>query len=115
MSDMIDVARRVLQIEAQAISALADRVDAWIVTRARSERGADPDALIEILRTLSNAPASSAATPEAAYAEARRRATAGSRVVVFGSFQIVGPVMAALELYSDPSLSGNTSAKWTGV
>jgi len=97
------------------LAPLASLVDEWIVTRARSERGADPATLLEALRDISTAPAVSAATPEAACAAARRRARAASRVVVYGSFQVVGPVMAALELYSEPSTSGSTSAKWTGV
>jgi dihydrofolate synthase/folylpolyglutamate synthase len=100
---------------AAILAALAPHVDEWIVTRARSERGADPDALVEVLRDLSAGRVSAAATPEAACAAARARAMPGDRVVVFGSFQIVGPVMAALELYSEASSSGNTSAKWTGV
>jgi dihydrofolate synthase/folylpolyglutamate synthase len=100
---------------ADVLAPLVGQVDEWIVTRAQSERAADPESLVEILSELSVAPTSTAPTPETACAAARASAVAGSRIVVFGSFQIVGPVMAALELYSGASSSGNTSAKWTGV
>ena len=47
--------------------------------------------------------------------DARLRAAPGDRVVVFGSFYLVGPALSALGLYSAPSQSGDVSAKWTGV
>ena len=100
---------------ADVFAPLVGHIDEWIVTRADSERAADPESLVEILSELSVSPVSTAPTPERACAAACASAATGSRIVVFGSFQIVGPVMAALELYSGASSSGNTSAKWTGV
>ena len=49
-----------------------------------------------------------------ACAMATREASTGDRIVTFGSFQIVGPAMAALAIYFPPS-SGEDSAKWTGA
>jgi dihydrofolate synthase/folylpolyglutamate synthase len=76
-------------------------VDEWLATQAETERAAEPQALISALEAL-EALGGGAARPvdnavlagEIAAAEAQP----GDRIVVFGSFQIVGPVMAALKL-----------------
>ncbi|HSG65160.1 MAG TPA: bifunctional tetrahydrofolate synthase/dihydrofolate synthase [Gammaproteobacteria bacterium] len=77
------------------IGPLEGLVDLWLVTRAATERACAPAALLDTLAELGCAPAR-----EVPLADARALAAAaaepGDRVVVFGSFQVVGPVMAAL-------------------
>ena len=94
-------------------SPLRSVVDQWLVTHAGGERGARPEALIAVLGAGSAASACSDAA--AACERARRGAAPGDRVVVFGSFYLVGPAMSALGLYSTASQPGDVSAKWTGV
>ena len=88
-------------------------VDHWLLTHAGGDRGAAPEALAAAL-----APVSAATIhPDAAQAweSAGRRAEPGDRVVVFGSFYLVGPAMSALGIYSTGSQAGNKSATWTGA
>ena len=85
----------------------------WLLTRAGGTRGAAPESLAAVL-----APGSAASIhldAVAACESARRRAAPGDRVLVFGSFYLVGPAMSALGLYSAGSQAGSRSATWTGV
>lgn len=93
---------------------IAESVDAWLVTSAESERASDPRVLTAALEKLGCTDIREVVDIASACDLAARETGAGDRVVTFGSFQIVGPAMAALELYSPPS-SGEDSAKWTGA
>ncbi|MYJ95336.1 MAG: hypothetical protein F4053_07060 [Proteobacteria bacterium] len=85
----------------------------WLLTRAGGTRGAAPESLAAVI-----APGSAASVhldAASACESARMRAAPGDRVVVFGSFYLVGPAMSALGLYSAGSQAGSRSATWTGV
>jgi dihydrofolate synthase/folylpolyglutamate synthase len=79
------------------VAPLVALVNEWIVTRAASERACEPVRLLEVLGELGVEHARSSELDRIAEIIARS-AQAGDRVVVFGSFHIVGPVMAALKL-----------------
>ena len=83
------------------IAPLRTLVDRWLVTRAGGARGAQPDALAAVVGP--EGAASICIDVAAACGQARRLAGQGDRVVVFGSFYLVGPAMSALGLYSDAS------------
>ncbi|NIW24942.1 MAG: bifunctional tetrahydrofolate synthase/dihydrofolate synthase, partial [Gammaproteobacteria bacterium] len=93
---------------------IAAFADAWLVTCARSERASEPKALAAALEKLGSTNVRDVLDVESACDIAASETGAGDRVVTFGSFQIVGPAMAALEIYLPPS-SGEDSAKWTGA
>ena len=88
-------------------------VDRWLVTRADDPRATAPEALVDVLGP--GCIASTHVDVAAACEFARCRSRPGDRVVVFGSFRVVGPAMSALGLYSTASQADNTSATWTGV
>ena len=88
-------------------------VDRWLVTRADDPRAAAPEALADVLGP--GCIASTHVDVAAACELARCRSEPGDRVVVFGSFRVVGPAMLALGLYSTASQADSTSATWTGV
>ena len=92
---------------------LMPAVHHWLLTCAGGDRGAAPEALAAALEPGSTA----SIFPDAAEAieNAGIRAEPGDRVVVFGSFYLVGPAMSALGIYSTGSQAGNRSATWTGV
>jgi dihydrofolate synthase/folylpolyglutamate synthase len=73
---------------------LAGLVDAWLVTRADTERACAPAALLATLAELGCAAAHEVPLA-AARASAAALAEPGDRIVVLGSFQVVGPVLAA--------------------
>ena len=81
---------------AGVIAPLRPLVDQWLVTHAGGARGARPAALAAVL----DSPGNASVCPDVAAAcgEAQRRAERGDRVVVFGSFYLVGPAMLALGL-----------------
>jgi dihydrofolate synthase/folylpolyglutamate synthase len=89
-------------------------VDTWLVTHADTERASATSVLAATLRGLGCADISEFTSPELAYERALALAGAGDRVVTFGSFRIVGPVMTALRLYFVASSSGALPAIWTG-
>ncbi len=75
---------------------MRDIIDAWYVTaRAATERGATAD---EIAQAVAQAgvdrPLTRFADARAAYAAARRDAGPADRIVVFGSFYMVGDILA---------------------
>ena len=98
---------------AGVLDPLMPAVHHWILTRAGGERGAAPEALAAALGPGSGASIHLDAAE--ACENAGFRAEPGDRVVVFGSFYLVGPAMSALGLYSAGSQAGNRSATWTGV
>ncbi len=81
---------------------MAPVVDEWLIAGIGGSRGASADEVaaqvagagagrIEICRDV----------PDAC-AKARRQSVKGDRVVVFGSFSVVGPALETFELYSPP-------------
>ena len=98
---------------AGVLTPLQPLVDRWLVTCAGGDRGAKPDALVAALEegTVSSVCLDVAAACE----QAQLAAEPGDRVIVYGSFYLVGPAMSALGLYSAPAQPGDRSAKWTGV
>ena len=95
------------------LGSLLPMIDHWLVTCTGGVRGAAPDVLAAVLGPGS--PVSIHLDAEAACNHVRGRTEPGDRVVVFGSFYLVGPAMSALGLYSTVSQAGNRSATWTGV
>ncbi len=98
---------------AGVIAPLQPLVDHWMVTHAGGARGAQPEVLAAALRSAGGV--SICLDAAAACNQVRRLAERGDRVVVFGSFYLVGPAMSALGLYSIASQPGNRSATWTRV
>ena len=81
---------------AGVIALLDPLVDCWCITGIEEARGASLEALQALLSGVRGS-VTGCASPQAAFAEARSRAQAADRIVVFGSFITVGAVMAALE------------------
>lgn len=95
------------------LAPLMPLIDEWLVTQTGEDRDALPIVLVETL----GAGVLSTVCPDigAACELVRLNSEPGDRVVVFGSFYLVGPVMLALGLYSASSQSSELTAKWTGV
>jgi len=85
------------------LAQFAALIDGWLVITPKAERAA---AAADISATLAGlgaqATISAFADVDAACAAARNCAVPGDRVIVFGSFYIVGPALSALELYFQP-------------
>ncbi|MFU8896601.1 MAG: bifunctional tetrahydrofolate synthase/dihydrofolate synthase [Gammaproteobacteria bacterium] len=79
-------------------TALAPCVDAWITAALPPPRGLAAAALAERLAPHVHAPIEQAASAAAACALARAAAQPGDRVVVCGSFHVVGPALEWLGL-----------------
>ncbi len=81
---------------AGAARAMRDIVDAWYVTAlGATERGATAEEVAQALATAGiDKPVMKFSDARAAYAEARRAATAADRIVVFGSFYMVGDILS---------------------
>lgn len=92
---------------------LIPAVHHWLLTRAGGDRGAAPETLAAVLERGSTA--SICLDAAEALESAGTRAEPGDRIVIFGSFYLVGPAMSALGIYSTGSQAGNRSATWTGV
>ncbi len=86
--------------DAPAIAAALDaQIDRWILAGIEDEpRGLSAEALAARLPTLRGALAQEP-TVRAACARARREAKPADRIVVFGSFHVVGPALDWLGLY----------------
>lgn len=83
---------------AHLIAATDGAIDRWYLATLDGDRGQDAGALQAALAAAgSTAPASTHATPVAAYRAALAAAGATDRIVVFGSFHLVGAIMAHLE------------------
>ena len=98
---------------AGVLEPLRPLVDQWFVTCAGGDRGALPETLVSVLGPESHA--AIYPDPGAGCAQARDHAGPWDRVVVFGSFYLVGPALSALGIYLTGSQAGNKSATWTGV
>lgn len=84
------------------LSELAAQIDVWHVASLDAERGADAQEVGAVVTLAGGARDITAfANVPAACEYTRERARPGDRVVVFGSFYVVGPALSALELYFD--------------
>jgi dihydrofolate synthase/folylpolyglutamate synthase len=83
------------------VAELAALVDAWYIVTIDAERGARAEDVGAVIEPVGGAREIRAfADVPSACAAARAQARPGDRIVVFGSFYIVGPALSALELYS---------------
>ena len=84
------------------VAPLDERVDLWVAVTADSPR-AIPDAeLARRIANASNRPCLVETSLANALQAARREALEGGRILVAGSFYVVGPVLQSLGLYSPP-------------
>ena len=95
------------------VTPFIDVVDRWIVTSTDSERSVNAEILGGLMKTEGASNVCSLADVMAACKLVGRLAESGHRVLVFGSFYLVGPAMTALALYSASSQTGDQSARWT--
>ena len=84
------------------VGPLDEHVDRWIAVTAGSYRALPATELARRVANATGRPCLIADSVEAALAEARREAGKDARILVTGSFYIVGPVLQALGLYSPP-------------
>jgi dihydrofolate synthase/folylpolyglutamate synthase len=82
------------------VAPLQDHVDSWIAVSALSARAIDAAELGRQIANQTNAPCLVADDLPAAMDEARDRAGTAGRLLVCGSFHIVGPALEALGIYS---------------
>ena len=80
-------------------AALKGAIDAYLAVGLEGERGRDAHALVQALQPALGAPLAAGAQIDAALAQARSLAQGGDRVVVLGSFHVVGPALQWLRLY----------------
>ena len=81
---------------------LDPQVDRWIAVTADSPRSIEAGELARRIANVSDRPCLIAASLEDALEAARRDVSVGDRILVTGSFYIVGPVLQALGIYSRP-------------
>ena len=84
------------------VAPLNRHVDQWIALTADSGRSIAAGELARRIANASDRPCLIAASLEDALQAARRDLSAGDRILVTGSFYIVGPVLQALGIYSRP-------------
>jgi dihydrofolate synthase / folylpolyglutamate synthase len=99
---------------AGVLAPFVDRIDEWFVAQCEPERGATAAQIGATLARLGARVVQAQPDVETACRSAQLRAGRGDRVLVFGSFYLVGPAMEALGLYCAPTPS-DQSARWTGV
>ncbi len=85
------------------IAPLQDIVDHWIAVTADSPRAIDAGELARQIANLNNAACLSTDSLQQAMDSARELATSKARILVTGSFYVVGPALRSLELYSRES------------
>ncbi len=87
---------------AAVVEKLVSRVDHWYCAGLEGPRGASGDHLADIVRSVlppagkEPITVSSFDNPVQAFAEARKRASDNDRILVFGSFSTVGPILKEL-------------------
>jgi dihydrofolate synthase/folylpolyglutamate synthase len=81
------------------VAELAGDIDRWIVCALPDPRAADPAMLAATVARVTGHEPEIGARPEAAFALAERLTGAGGRILVCGSFRIVGPALRWLGLY----------------
>ena len=82
------------------VTALGDVVDKWIAVTANSPRAIPVDELARRVANRANQGCLEAGSMTAALEEARRFTSSDDRILVTGSFFVVGPALEALGLYS---------------
>lgn len=85
------------------ITPLQDIVDHWIAVTADNPRAIEAGELARQIANLNNAACLSADSLQQAMDSARALATSENRILVTGSFYVVGPALRSLELYSRES------------
>jgi dihydrofolate synthase/folylpolyglutamate synthase len=83
-----------------SVGALDEHVDLWIATTARSGRAIEAGELARRIANSTSRPCLIAASIDEAMQSARREASGNDRILVTGSFYLVGPVLE--RLYSRP-------------
>lgn len=83
---------------------LAPEVDEWIAVSLSSDRGLSADALATRLESVLDSPVTRLEAIDDALGLCRSRARADDRVLIFGSFHLIGPVLERLEIYCGRSL-----------
>lgn len=78
---------------------MKERIDDWILATLPAPRGLDAGTVASRLAAVGVRATVSSPDVASACAEARRRARRGDRIVVFGSFLVVGPALDWLGLY----------------
>jgi dihydrofolate synthase/folylpolyglutamate synthase len=86
------------------VEPLNQHVDRWIAVTAESHRAVPAGELARQIANVCGRPCLIAETLEEAMESARRDASINDRIVVTGSFYLVGPVLQRLRLYSRPQL-----------
>jgi dihydrofolate synthase/folylpolyglutamate synthase len=81
---------------------MAPVVDEWLITGIGGSRGASADEVAAQVAGAGAARIEICRDVQDACARAAQRSSKGDRVVVFGSFFVVGPALEAFELYSPP-------------
>jgi dihydrofolate synthase/folylpolyglutamate synthase len=84
------------------VAALDERVALWIATTAASHRALPAQELARRVANASGRPCLVESSLDAALGAARREVSENGRILVTGSFYIVGPALQALGLYSPP-------------
>lgn len=89
---------------AGVVRAVKDQVHRWLVAGTAGPRGAGAGELAGIVAAVTGeGPGATFATPLDAFLAALAQASPGDRVVVFGSFHTVAPVLAELEAVAEYS------------
>jgi dihydrofolate synthase/folylpolyglutamate synthase len=87
---------------AAIVRAVAPAVDEWLLVDSPGSRGMSAAELAERAFGAVAAKVSTIGALDAALQAAAARSRSGDRVVVFGSFHVVGPALEWLRLYSRP-------------
>jgi len=85
------------------VETMRPQIDEWLVTGLQGSRGAAADEVASQAASTGVAHMEVCEDVAEACRMARDRSVTGDRVVVFGSFYLVGPAMRAVGLYSPPT------------
>ena len=83
---------------ASFVGAMVDVADSWVACPTTGQRGSDSGELATCIKRVASAPVASAETVEQGLGLARDITPAGGRIIVCGSFLIVGPALEWLGL-----------------
>ena len=81
------------------VAELSDRIDAWWCVTTEGERSRSGTSLAQTVGRQVAAPVEAADSPSAGCAAALAYANPQDRIVVFGSFHVVGPALDWLEAH----------------
>lgn len=81
------------------VAELCGVVERWIVCEVDDPRASDNADLAALIETVADGTVMQAADPRESFALARRVTAHGGRILVCGSFRIVGPALESLGLY----------------